>query len=114
MGEKGTARGVDAGVLAAALVDTVRGDAHPSFMPLYDRVYVAVRNARDRHTYADALSAGVARAIADACALDDVTMLCHMARMLADVLAPARHALGLGPEAFAALLVPCTSAVRSV
>jgi hypothetical protein len=93
-------------ILAAMLIAAVCVDVKPMFAPLYDSVYAAVRRAGDRRAYADALRAAVARALAED-ARDDERALIEQSRavrMLAEVLSPARCALGLGPEAFATLL----------
>ncbi|AVK77319.1 hypothetical protein pmac_cds_631 [Pandoravirus macleodensis] len=98
-------------VLAAALVDAVcDGDGEdgtvqkPSFTPLYDMVYAAVRRATNRRAYAQNLWESVADGLAHA-APDKGPKQSRLARMLADILAPVRHALDLCPEAFATLLV---------
>nr|UMO78519.1 hypothetical protein [Pandoravirus belohorizontensis] len=100
--------------LAAMLVAAVKVDTKPLFAPLYDGVYAAVRRAADRRAYADALRVAVARALADGDSGDDRSKdvrgvagdAAHSrcVRMLAEILSPARCALGLGPEAFATLL----------
>ncbi|AGO84943.1 hypothetical protein psal_cds_873 [Pandoravirus salinus] len=97
--------------LAAALVAAVQVDTKPMFAPLYDSVYAAVRRAADRRAYADALRAAVAHALSDCaqenrngCAVDAEAAQSRCVRMLAEILSPARCALGLGPEAFATLL----------
>lgn len=99
--------------LAAMLVAAVRADTKPLFAPLYDSVYAAVRRAADRRAYADALWTAAARALSEARATDaaargdrddDGAAQSRLVRMLAEILSPARCALGLGPEAFATLL----------
>jgi hypothetical protein len=100
-GRRGQGGRRDPDALAASLVDALRDGARPSFFDLYDSVYVAVRCAGDQRAYADAVRAAAARALADADPADG----CRVARMMAGVLAPVRHALGLGDEAFVAALV---------
>ncbi|AJF97309.1 hypothetical protein TW95_gp0575 [Pandoravirus inopinatum] len=97
--------------LAAMLVAAVKVDTKPLFAPLYDSVYAAVRRSADRRAYADALRAAVAHALANSAEGngcggddDDAASQSRSVRMLADILSPARCALGLGPEAFATLL----------
>ncbi|QBZ81393.1 hypothetical protein pclt_cds_806 [Pandoravirus celtis] len=95
--------------LAAMLVAAVKVDTKPLFAPLYDSVYAAVRRAADRRAYADALRAAVAHALANNIDENDrddgdAATQSRSVRMLAEILSPARCALGLGPEAFATLL----------
>lgn len=110
--------GGDAPALASALVATVRAETRPHFAPLYDAVYASVRKAgRHRQQYASQLHQSVIavlRSEIESCGDDvggggvaaqddeDAMARCRTARMLAEVLAPARHALGMGTEAFAA------------
>nr|UDO47903.1 hypothetical protein [Pandoravirus massiliensis] len=107
-----------ADVLAAALVDAVCGGIgtgsssggggdgaqKPSFTPLYDMVYAAVRRAANRRAYAQTLWESVADRLAHT-APDKGPEQSRIVRMLTDILAPVRHALDLCPEAFATLLV---------